>query len=337
MTITDLAQKLRRPARFAWLTVTFFCWALAAVAQLGKTTPYLDIAIHFALQLCWAGAMLTIAALLLRRWRHAIVAATLVLWQIWLVWPAGSTPTIPPATPGVKMRVIELNAWYWNAHPEDIVTYLQNSNADVIGLVEVSPHLQEELTALYKLYPYHAECVTSDPRCEESLLSRWPIDQISAQRIDGHLPVVVTARIHPTPDISFDIAISHLIRPLNWWWPPKNSIYLPATPPTVQAEQAAQLAKRLGQLGPNAIFLGDLNATAWSPVLTAIRQAGNWHPETEIVPSWPSWGSAPLRLPIDHVLTRGKVELTGLASGPILSSDHLPLEADLFIHGKTPE
>ena len=37
------------------------------------------------------------------------------------------------------------------------------------------------------------------------------------------------------------------------------------------------------------------------------------------------------------LLTRGQVELTGIASGPILSSDHLPLEADLFIHGKSPE
>lgn len=315
----------------------FCCWALAAVAQLGKTVPYLDITIHFALQLCWAGAMLTIAALLLRRWRHAVVAATLVLWQVWLVWPASSTPAIAPAAPGVKLRVVELNAWYWNKNSADIVAYLNSSNADVIGLVEVSPELRAGLAPLYARYPYHADCVTTDPHCEEMLLSRWPIDQVSAERVDGLLPLVVSARLHLAADITVDVAVSHLIRPLIWWGPPKGSRYLPNTAPTIQAEQAARLAKRLGQLGPDAIFLGDLNATPWSPLLVALRQAGSWQTETEIVPSWPSWGSAPLRLPIDHVLTRGKVELTGLASGPILSSDHLPLEADIFVHGKTPE
>lgn len=337
MTTTDLAQRLRRPARYAWLTVMVLCWSVAIIGQLGRTTPYLEIATHFALQLCWASAMLALAALLLRRWRHALVAIALVLWQTWLIWPSDSLPVVTAETPGVRIRLIEFNTWYFNPHPDDIVAYLRDSKADVIGLVEVSPQMKAALAPLYALYPYHADCLDNDPRCEELLLSRWPIDQVSAGRVDGGLPVVITARLHPATDIAVDIALTHLIRPLTHFHPGPSATFLPATAPTVQSEQAARLATKLAQLGPDAVFLGDLNATPWSPVLKALRRIGSWDAEAVLAPSWPSWGTAPLRLPIDHVLTRGRVVLTGLTTGPVLSSDHLPLEADLFIHGKTPQ
>ncbi len=160
---------------------------------------------------------------------------------------------------------------------------------------------------------------------------------MSAERVAGALPMVVTARLHLDHGITIDIALSHVVRPLTRRRPSATATYLPATAATAQSEQAARLALRLSQLGPDAIFLGDLNATPWSPLLRALRQAGDWHPETDIYPTWPSWASAPLRLPIDHVLTRGRAELTGLTSGPDVASDHLPLEADVIVHGKSPE
>lgn len=333
----NLPQKLRRPARLAWSIVAIACWAVAIIGGIGRTTPYLEILVHLALQLCWTTAMLTIAALLLQRWRHAAFTGTLVLWQLWLVWPPQAVAPMQMTAQDVRLRVIELNAWYFNNRYDDITAYLRDSQADVIGLVEVSPGLKAALASLQDRYPYQADCIDIDPRCEELLLSRWPIDRISAGRIDGQLPVVVSGRLHLRHEIAIDIAVSHLIRPLTRRQPSPMASYLPLTAPTAQGEQAARLAARLAQLAPDAIFLGDLNATPWSPLMTALRQAGGWHPETDLYPTWPSWATAPLRLPIDHVLTRGRVELLGLASGPVLASDHLPLEADIVVHGKTPE
>lgn len=286
------------------------CWLAAVVAQLGGRTPYLEITTHFALQLCWTAGMLALAAFLLRRWRHALVAIALLLWQAWLVWPSGSLPVVPPDAAGARLRLIEFNTWYFNQRPDDILAYLRDSKADVIGLVEVSPQIKTALAPLYALYPYHADCLETDTHCEELLLSRWPIDQVTAGRIAGGLPVVITARVHPTAEIAVDIALTHLIRPLTHFQPGPGASFLPDTAPTVQSEQAARLAMKLAQLGPDAIFLGDLNATPWSPLLKALRQLGSWDAEPVLVPSWPSWGSAPLRLPIDHVLTRGRVVLT---------------------------
>jgi endonuclease/exonuclease/phosphatase (EEP) superfamily protein YafD len=332
-----LAQKLRRPARLAWFIVAVLCWVVALTGWLGRTTPDLEIALHLALQVCWAAAMLTIAALLLQRWRHAAIMAMLVGWQLAVVWPPAAPAARPRTDRDVQLRLIELNTWFYNTQYDGIVSYLQNSKADVIGLVEVSPGLKAALAALKPLYPYEVDCVDADARCEEMLLSRLPLDRVTAARVAGSLPVVVTARLQLAPDRVVDIAVSHLIRPLTRRTPSTNAAYLPATAPTVQGEQAARLAEQLAQLGPDAIFLGDLNATPWSPLMVALRAAGQWHPETDLYPTWPSWGSAPLRLPIDHVLTRGQAELISLGAGPALASDHLPLEAEVLIHGKTPE
>jgi endonuclease/exonuclease/phosphatase (EEP) superfamily protein YafD len=333
----DLALKLRRPVRLAWLSLTIACWLVAGFGAIGSTTPYLEIITHLALQLIWAAALLTIAALLLRRWQHAAFAGVLMLWQLWLVWPPQAATSLQPAAQDVRLRVIELNAWYFNSNFDDIAAYLRKSDADVIGLVEVSPGLKAALAGLRDRYPYQADCIDLDPRCEELLLSRWPIDRISAGRIDGQLPVIVSGRLHLAHETQIDIAVSHLIRPLTRRQPSSTASYLLQTAPTAQGEQAARLATRLTQLAPDAIILGDLNATPWSPLMAALRQAGQWQPETNIRPTWPSWALAPLRLPIDHVMTRGRVALISLAAGRILTSDHLPLEADIVIHGKTPE
>jgi endonuclease/exonuclease/phosphatase (EEP) superfamily protein YafD len=317
--------------------VAILCWILALTGWLGRMTPVLEIAIHLTLQVCWAAALLTIAALLLQRWRHAAVMAMLVAWQLAVVWPPAAPAARPRTDQDVQLRLIELNTWYHNTQYDGIISYLQNSKADVIGLVEVSPELKVALAALKPLYPYEVDCVAADARCEEMLLSRWPLDQLTAERVGGSLPVAVTARLHLPADHVVDLAVSHLIRPLTRRQPSGDATYLPATAPTAQGEQAARLAARLAQLGPDAIFLGDLNATPWSPLMVALRTAGRWHPETDLYPTWPSWGSAPLRLPIDHVLTRGQAELISLGAGPALASDHLPLEAEVLIHGKTPE
>lgn len=337
MSLAEIARKLRRPARLAWMVVAALAWLLALISLVGRTIPYAEMALQFAAQLCWTGTLLAAAALLLRRWRHAVIAGALALWQLWVIWPPASTPVIPADATGHRLHVIELNAWIYAPRIDDIVSYLRNSNADFIGLVEVSPQLKTALAQLFDRYPYHLDCVGDDDHCKEMLLSRLPLTPLSASRIDGKLPVVVAARLEVAQDITLDVAVSHIIRPLTRLQPDPAARLLPGTAATAQSEQAAHLADDLARLGPDAIFLGDLNAAPWTPVVKALRQAGDWHPETEISPTWPSWGSAPLRLPIDHVLTRGKVVLTGLASGPVLSSDHLPLEAELFIPGKTPE
>ncbi|NJM92853.1 MAG: endonuclease/exonuclease/phosphatase family protein, partial [Rhodospirillaceae bacterium] len=44
---------------------------------------------------------------------------------------------------------------------------------------------------------------------------------------------------------------------------------------------------------------------------------------------WPSMLPWPLRLPIDHVLSRGHLVVTDFSAGPEIDSDHFPVIAEI--------
>jgi endonuclease/exonuclease/phosphatase (EEP) superfamily protein YafD len=88
---------------------------------------------------------------------------------------------------------------------------------------------------------------------------------------------------------------------------------------------------------PEAVLIGDLNASPWSREYSSLlRQAemrdarrGQWPHAT-----WHSAGWAPVRLPIDHALTRGRVEVLDFQLGPDIGSDHRPLVVDLKVENR---
>ena len=105
----------------------------------------------------------------------------------------------------------------------------------------------------------------------------------------------------------------------------------PGAPRIAQAEQAANLAGYLNTLGPDLGGDGDFNSAPWSRVQTAFRAATGLDNEGRPALTWPAWGWAAIRLPIDQIFTRGALHATGFKSGPVLGSDHLPVEAMILI------
>jgi endonuclease/exonuclease/phosphatase family metal-dependent hydrolase len=73
--------------------------------------------------------------------------------------------------------------------------------------------------------------------------------------------------------------------------------------------------------GGSAVLLGDLNlpARVVRAALPGWRHAGG-------TPSYP-WDEP--RLQLDHILVRGDVRVVSGRTGPALTSDHLPVVADL--------
>ena len=103
---------------------------------------------------------------------------------------------------------------------------------------------------------------------------------------------------------------------------------------------AASRDRELGDLGALAssvpkpvVVLGDLNATAFSPVFprllaaSGLRDCAAGH---GFVPTWPAL-FPPLLMQIDHCLASPGLGVTRLESGPYVGSDHFPLEADLVL------
>lgn len=312
--------------------------------------PLASVAEHFAFQVLMGAVAIGIIAALLRRWRWLGIVAGVAFIQLWTIhpyWPGFVTGFVTghksalatPAAPAAgELKVIALNVHHRGRSYEAVRQYLSNSGADVIGLVEMSRIWKVELAPLEAIYPYRIDCIDTDEVCEEMLLSKYPFQRSAAARVGGAMPVLAWADIIPpggSKPLTF--AVSHVV------WPLMNAApvglagdafrtSLPhGLPRLAQAEQVENLADGLRALGPDLVLMGDFNAAPWSRIQQYLRQQSGLDNQDFLVPSWPAWGPAVIRLPIDHILTRGSPHLVSFAAGPDVGSDHLPVEAILAL------
>jgi endonuclease/exonuclease/phosphatase (EEP) superfamily protein YafD len=88
---------------------------------------------------------------------------------------------------------------------------------------------------------------------------------------------------------------------------------------------------------PQAVLIGDFNATPWSPVLIDVRRRG-FRRALCGAPLAPTWRSAnPLfGLTIDHAYVYGDAAIADCRVGPDIGSDHRPLIVDVSVGGTDP-
>ena len=297
--------------------------------------PLASVAEHFAFQVLAGALIFAVLALALRRWRWLAAIIAIALIQIWIIhpyWPSlkFAAAAAPQET---RLKIVSLNVWYRGTGYQSVRDYLRESDADVIGLVEVTPRWKAELAPLLALYPYSVDCIDADERCEEMLFSRHPFISSAAGRVDGKLPVLAWGEIALPDRKPVTIAVTHLVWPLMTAGPgdlatDSNRSSLPeGLPRLAQAEQAANLATGIRALGDDLILMGDFNAAPWSDIQQHLRGATGLDNQGFAAPSWPAWSWTPLRLPIDHILTRGSPQMLSFTTGPDVGSDHLPVEA----------
>ena len=281
--------------------------------------PLASVAEHFAFQVLAGALIFAVLALALRRWRWLAAIIGIALIQIWIIhpyWPSLKFAAMPTQQE-TRLKIVSLNVWYRGTGYQSVRDYLTQSDADVIGLVEVTPRWKAELAPLLALYPYSVDCIDADERCEEMLFSRHPFVSSAAGRVDNKLPVLAWGEIALPGRKPVTIAVTHLVWPLT----------VDGVPRLAQAEQAANLATGLRSLGDDLILMGDLNAAPWSDIQQHLRQATGLDNRDFAAPTWPAWAWTPLRLPIDHILTRGSPQMLSMTTGPDVGSDHLPVEA----------
>ena len=298
---------------FTFMPLLHPYWALAGVAE------------HFALQVLMAAIALGLLAIALRRWRLLGLVAGIACIELWTIHPYWPTFLAGPKTAlagqQADLKVISLNVWHKSDSYASVRDYIAASNADIVGLVEVTPRWKAELAPLLSLYPYSIDCQDRNPRCEEMLLSKHPFVKSFSGHINKALPVISWGQIAaPGDGTPLTFAVTHLS------WPVVRAD-LDENRETIQAEQARNLLHALQKLGPNLVLMGDFNAAPWSRVQQDLRQVTGLDNAGFLVPSWPAWGPALIRLPIDHIMTRGRMHLAALHHGPNVGSDHLPVEA----------
>ena len=288
-----------------------------------------------------ASLPLAVLALCFRpRWL-AVLGPLAFLWNIGTIWPY--LPIGTPATAesqGSTLKVVSANVWYRNDGYEAAVHYLESTDADVIALIEVTPQWLTALQPLYAQYPYRIDCMQSTPPCEMLLLSKLPFARAYAGRIDGRAPTVAWGEI-AFQGRSITVAATHFAWPMRAAMDSDRVIAAGALGPAFaaaypleQSAQAANVAQYLKTLGPDLVLMGDFNSVPWSRTQETLRAATGLQNAGPMVPTWPSWQPAWIRLPIDQIMTRGALTRLTFKSGYYIGSDHLPVEAEIAVEPK---
>jgi endonuclease/exonuclease/phosphatase (EEP) superfamily protein YafD len=234
---------------------------------------------------------------------------------------------------------MSFNLWYDNPDIDRTANALAASGADVLGLIEATPELKAGLAKLRAVYPYGIDCVGTARRCQTILLSKYPMKNAYAGPIDGRFPYVAMAEIEKPGGPAITVAVTHLAWPFVVGARPPLVVTaldrpdpkLSGVPALEQSVEAANLAAFLNEQPADLVLMGDFNSASWSPLQISFRAATGLRERRHLLPSWPTWAWPVFRLPIDHVLARGKAQIIATDLGPAIGSDHLPIIAKISV------
>ncbi len=309
------------PVRVA-SSLTALIWLAFVIGLAGRFWWFADLFSHFRLQYA---LLLVPCALLLfaaKRWSMALVASLgAVLMGLSVLWYTGVGGNQALASSADALRLVTFNKYWRNEDAVRIAEYLESTNADVIALQEVeSPSFLTELRQRTPSYPY--AYATTRMRHGVVLLTRWPL--VHAETVElvpggasiakavmewrGQRVTVMGVHLH-WPIGAHDVAMRN-----------------------AELERLLQLAHEVD--GP-LIVGGDFNLTAWSPNFLAVRDDPQLRDCAEghrLPVTWPTF-FPPLGIRIDQCLRSKEWEVTQVASGPYLGSDHYPTISDLRFVG----
>jgi endonuclease/exonuclease/phosphatase (EEP) superfamily protein YafD len=275
---------------------------------------------NFYPTLAMAAAAMTLAGLLLRRRRAAFVACAVAVFAVTpVVVSIHAAPPIAEDAP--RLKVVTFNLWVRNGETGRIVAYLRQEKPDIVFLEEATEVHKKALATLADIYPTQVTCHTGIIDCETMLLSRYPARWQKAGPIAGSMPSTAIAAL----DLGGGRMVTAIAVHLAWPFPMRGR--------DAQREQALHFAKALDAIPGPLLIGGDFNGGAWARNQDAVKTIARLTSEPGLHPSWPAiryhgydvpeW----LRLPIDHLFTRGGPVIASAEIGPELGSDHLPMLA----------
>lgn len=295
-------------------------WLALIAGLLGRWAWPFDLFAHFRVQYAALFVVLALLLLILRRWIFALVAlaglgVSLVPMIPYL--PDARGATAAASTDGPTFRVLSYNVWFRNPDMTTTAAYIEQSKADAVVLLELTPPQAERLASLLPSYPhFHVE----PSRMGATVFTKWPVLAAESMPLakDGAIAARVQIDWRGTP-------VTVLGVHLNWPLGPRNSKFR-------NEELAGVVAFSKAQRQP-LIVAGDFNLTPWSEYFSDALEESGLHDAARgfgLARSWPAQ-FAPLGIRIDHCLLSREWESVRVDVGPSLGSDHLPVIADLLL------
>jgi endonuclease/exonuclease/phosphatase family metal-dependent hydrolase len=305
-----------RAARAAVLTVCRCVLAGVGATALVRATG-LDAGTVLALPVAGLplAAVATAAALgallaLRARWSVAVAVLLLVAQTGWLA-PRFLPDGADVPADAVRVRVGTLNLHAGRADPAAVVALVRAQRLDVLAVQEATPDGVRALdeAGLSRLLP-HQEL---HPEVDSSLYSALPLTR--AGLLDRP-----TTWPQTTAEITLGGRAVRLIA--------VHTLY----PVEHPARWAADLAALRPEARPDAVLLGDLNATLDHADARALLAAGLVDVHAELGRGWaPTWPAAVPLAQLDHVLHGSGLAATSVTEHDVPGTDHRAVVAELAL------
>jgi endonuclease/exonuclease/phosphatase (EEP) superfamily protein YafD len=298
------------------------CGLLASLATLlsfgARYHWVLDLFVNMRSQLALGLTLATVPLLFYRNWRHVLVFTICLLVNLADVVPLYLSPTVDPATGQMReLTVLSGNVLSSNGNKRGYLDYLRKQKADLVLLLEVDPAWAEAASQLSDEYPYQIV----SPRRDNFGLALFSRYELVDARVDLTLglPTIVA-------DVKIDGSRITFIgtHPL----PPVGAERF-----EIRNTQLSALATRIQKLEHPVVLCGDLNTTPWSPAFKELLARGGLRDARVgfgLQSTWPAipW---PIAIPIDHILVSPQLTVTKFSAGPLIGSDHRPVQAKILI------
>ncbi|MCO5063096.1 MAG: endonuclease/exonuclease/phosphatase family protein [Rhizobiaceae bacterium] len=315
--------------RFAALLAALGVSIALTLGFLGRLHPAFDsfshFRLHFALLLFLCGIALFgmnyrahgLAALLLSLGSMATIATYS---DFPFLSPVAAESAAPPDQPVYKL--LQLNAYYGNRDPKAVIALIAREYPDVITLEEVTDRWRGELDHISAAYPYRLDCRVE--KFSTLILSRRPMDK-------GHNPYCAPNGRIGLAQIDFNGRVIDVM-----------ALHLPWPWPSDQTEMIEEHAPLLQLLGETAIAAGDFNAAPWSAAVRKVVEFGGFTRLEHVGPTWIGHHILPaglkfLGLPIDQVMTKGRIVVHSARTLEPVGSDHLPVLVEFSIAAEEEE
>lgn len=312
-----LAPAIRRLTTLALLG----CAGATLAAFLGPFFWLCDLFSHFHLQYFCILVGIAITFALIRGWKLLAATALVLipnLVQVSYYLPSRPTPAV--AAPAGVLRVLSFNVLTRNGNHAEVLHYLQESDADIILLLEVSTRWTHELAPLLAAYPHHLPLPRGD-NFGLALYSRFPILEEDTTNLPPGVPAIIASIDSPAGPLT--VIGAHPIPPMGDAHTRSRDQYL------------AHVATRARDAGTSTILMGDLNTTPWSYAFrraiadSGLRDSGK---HRGFQSTWNRFH--PLKsIPIDHVLHTPDLQVIDRHIGPNLGSDHHPVHVTFGVNG----
>ncbi|CAA6678361.1 MULTISPECIES: endonuclease/exonuclease/phosphatase family protein [unclassified Lentimonas] len=296
------------------------CIICPVLGALGQWHWILDLFSHFRIQYTITLLGIGAALLLLRhtRWGFISCITGIVLSISLLPYAPKQAPETLPAP---EHNLLNYNLNTANRKYQEVLEFLQTTNADIVFLMEVNQTWISKLSALKASYPYSIMHPRSD-NFGLALYSKHPID-------NGMIPSFGSNEL---PTIEAAIRL------------PKQTLHLIGTHPLppVSKENSDSRNQQLTSIAAHIqntshdyqIVTGDLNCTPWSFIFKDFTQqaalkdssigngiGGTWFRKLGFI-----------SIPIDHILGSERITFTEKEIKDTFGSDHSAVLVNFILH-----